>query len=54
MEENTFENVVCEMLLTSSRPQCVKNYARGSRFVVFVMVSYQTNLPIFVRITSFD
>ena len=25
IEENTFENVVCEMLFISSRPQCVKN-----------------------------
>ena len=24
IEENTFENVVCEMLFISSRPQCVK------------------------------
>ena len=24
LEENTFENVVCEMLFISSRPQCVK------------------------------
>ena len=25
IEENTFENVVCEMLFISSRPQCVKH-----------------------------
>ena len=28
LKENTFENVVCEMLFISSRPQCVNNVLR--------------------------
>ena len=32
IEENTFENVVCEMLFISSRPQCVNSLSHG-RFI---------------------
>ena len=37
IEENTFENVVCEMLFISSRPQCVKGSLSSANLPVLVL-----------------
>ena len=36
--ENTFENVVCEMLFMSSKPQCV-NMSHNDGFFLFTGIS---------------
>ena len=43
IEENTFENVVCKMLLISSRPQCVNNM---DGIVLNFTVQYSCDIPL--------
>ena len=44
-EENTFENVVCDMLFISSRPQCVKRYAHPIPLLYFELTPLNTLKP---------
>ena len=57
--ENTFENVVCEMLFIASRPQCVKGHShvrvwtmyclvscRGQKCLAYLIIGYASQCPL--------